>query len=488
MNKGCETMKPKAKNRVKVGKVSAISVFLLIIIVCGKTAVSSQSQATWNPKWTKHQTVMVQETAGLDRSKEPVEVEIKFWQPDKGDFKKIEADVKREIRVIHHAEDGKYTEIPSQVYGVGIDKWHKSKTESQAVMVRAQVVFQADVKAYKTEKYQIYYGNPEAGEPRYETPLKVKGTGVHYTIENSFYRIMTEKTSGQIEQIDFKFAGKPSLRFNPGTIHWNPGFVQIPDDFPSTMYTWLYAHNFKNPATEIELGPVFFSIKRSQLIPGQDIVFMEVYYRFYRDLPYFVMESRIEAKKDTRAFVIRNDEMGFRSEDFTHAGWRDKTPEMLKGDDGHIGTSKLFHELRECKTSYHTLAMTLPPNMAWISFVNLQRSFGVGSIRLDFCNENVLTGAPSPLYKSHTVISEHGGSLYWFRGLIYSKRRPENRSREEMDEFAFRIPRGTSYYEKNDYLLYEFDMEKKFSDIDHYYFRLREPLRVVLIRTEKDMF
>ena len=110
--------------------------------------------------------------------------------------------------------------------------------------------------------------------------------------------------------------------------------------------------------------------------------------------------------------------------------------------------------------------------MAWISLVNLQKDYAVGSIRLDFCNKNVVTDAPSQLYKSHTVISEHHGSLYWFRGLIYSKRRPETRSREEMNKFAFKIPRGTSYYEKNAYLLYEFDMKKKFSTIDHYYFRV----------------
>ena len=468
-------------------KVPTIALFMFILTLCWNTEVLSKSNATWNSKWKKQQTVMVQETAGLDRSGEPVEVEIKFWQPDTGDFKKIEADVKREIRVIHHSTDGKYREIPSQVYNVSIDKWHKK--DSPDVMVRAQIVFLADVLAYKIEKYVIYYGNSEAKEPYYKTPLKVTGSGVHYTINNSFYRIITEKKCGQIDQIDLKFASKPSLRFNSGTVHWNPGFVNIPDDFPATMYTWLYAHNFDNPATEVELGPVFFSIKRSQLIPGQDTVFMEVYYRFYTGLPYFIMESRIEAKKDTRAFVIRNDEMAFKSTDFTHAGWRDKTPQMLEKDDGHIGTTALFHELREAETSFHTLAMTLPPNMAWISLVNLQKGYAVGSIRLDFCNTNVLTDSPSPLYNSHTVISEHNGNLYWFRGLIYSKRRPENRSREEMNKFAFKIPRGTSYYEKNAYLLYEFDMEKKFSTIDHYYFRLREPLRVKLIRTGKmDMF
>jgi hypothetical protein len=72
--------------------------------------------------------------------------------------------------------------------------------------------------------------------------------------------------------------------------------------------------------------------------------------------------------------------------------------------------------------------------------------------------------------------------------LIYSKRRPEHRTRDEMNRFAFKIPRGTSYYEKNAYLVYEFDLGKKFSGIDQAYFMLREPLRVILIRTEQDMF
>lgn len=468
-------------------RLSVIILFVMILTLFWNMDLASKDKTTWNSHWKEHQTVMVQETAGLDRSGEPVEMEIKFWQPNRGDFKKIEADVKREIRVVHHSENGKFREIPSQVYDVSIDKWHKK--DSPEAMVRAKIVFLADVLAYKTEKYVIYYRNPEAEEPHYETPLRITGSGVLYTVDNSVYRIITEQKSGQIDQIDLKFASKPSLRFNSGPVHWNPGFVNIPDDFPSTMYTWLYAHDFKNPVTEVESGPIFFSIKRSQLIPGQDIVFMEVHYRFYAGLPFFIMESRIEAKKDTRSFIIRNDEMAFKSTDFTHAGWRDKTPQMLEKDDGHIGTTALFHELREAETSFHTLAMTLPPNIAWISFVNLQKGYAVGSIRLDFCNENVLDGSPSPLYNSHTVISEHHGNLYWFRGLIYSKRRPEHRTRKEMEEFAFKIPRGSSYYEKNAYLVYPFDMEKNFSAIDDCYFRLREPLKVRLIRTgEMDMF
>ena len=341
--------------------------------------------------WSGHKDVVVQERNGYQRIHEPVETEIQFAHPLSGGIETISAAVKREVRVVRLTGKDSGDEIPSQVYDVRPATPRGQNQES--VSVRARIVFMADAEAYGTNKYRVYYGNPAAKAPDYDTELKVSGSGVGYTIENEFYRIITEDQSGQIDQIDVKFATKPSLRFKYGTLHWNPDFIVVPEDHPATGYTWYYAHHFVKPEVMVESGPLFFDITRKQLIPGQDTVFMEVHYRFYTGLPYFISETRIEAMKDCRTFAVRNDELAFGRTDFTHAIWRNKTPDMLPGHEGEIGAINIFHEQR---AGGHVLGSVLPPNMAWISLCNPESGLGVGSIRLWWDNTNALTGEPSP--------------------------------------------------------------------------------------------
>jgi hypothetical protein len=304
---------------------------------------------------------------------------------------------------------------------------------------------------------------------------------VKYTIDNTAWRILTEEKSGQIDQIDLKFSSKASLRFKFGTLHWNPDFIVIPETFPRDPYVWYYAHHFENPPHETESGPIFFSIHRSQLIPGQDTAWMEVAYRFYSGLPYFLMTSRIEAKKDCRTFAIRNDELAFGRTDFTHAAWRDKTPDMLEHDMGEIGAAKIWGD-DTVRGLGHPLGSALPANMAWVSLFNTKNGDGVASIRLAFDNTNVLTGEPSPLYNSHTVISEHDEGFYWFRSLIYSPRGYSTMTWDEIDRNLIRVPKGSSYSEKNAYLLDRFTPETKFAPVDSVYLRLRYPLEVRVVK------
>ena len=113
---------------------------------------------------------------------------------------------------------------------------------------------------------------------------------------------------------------------------------------------------------------------------------------------------------------------------------------------------------------------------------NRDKGYGVGSIRLEWENVNVLTGEPSPLYNSHTVISEHDEGLYWFRSLIYSPRSSAGVSTDKLLNNLVDVPEGSSYYEKNAYMMYESDKEKTFAPIDDLYFKLRKPLSVVVIK------
>jgi len=458
------------------------SLTAVILLSFSGIASAVDDPAEWNKSWTKFQTVFVQETAGFDRVREPVEAEVRFFQPmAEKDLKGIDAAVRRGVRVIHKNERGAWEEVPCQAYDVRpYDRNRRSK--SPEIMVRVRIAFFADVPARMTGVYFIGFGNPDAPEPKYQSGLKVAGGGVAYTIENSFFTMITDKNSGQIDRMSLKFSGNPSFSFPAGNMHWNPDFMYTPEDFPTTWFKWFYAHNFENPPHEIISGPVFFSIKRSQLVPGQDIAWMEVYYRFYDNLPYFLMESRITTKKKCHTLAIRNDEIAFGTNDFTHAGWRNCTIDMLPGHIGEIGSVDIFNEAR---MGNHVLGSALPPNIPWISFCHAQKGYAAGSIRLGWDNTNVLTGAPSPLYNSHTVISEHNGGLYWFRSLVYSQRDDNNDLGWDADDWraaCHEIPEGSSYYEKNAYVFYEWTKEGKFKPIDDLWFKLRSPLNVTVGR------
>lgn len=441
--------------------------------------VDVANAADWSD-WQHKETVIVQETAGIDRSHEPVECEIQFRQPVRnGDPATVDDDIRRELRVLSLDAKGVAHEIPTQAFDIRHASPRRQNSSSEEapkeIFVRVKVAFFADIPAYASKEYQVLLDNSAVQTPDYATELSAEGEGVLFTVDNDYFKITTEGQSGQIDQIDLKFATKPAFRFKYGTLHWNPDFIVVPEDFPTTGYKWWYAHHFEKPETVSESGPVFFSLRRKQLIPGQDTAYMEVYYRFYAGLPYFIMESYIEAKKDTKTFAIRNDELAFGRTDFTHAGWRNKTPDMMDGHDGEIGSTGLYHDTR---IGGHVLGSALPPNMAWISLMHPENGYAVGSIRLDWRNVNALTGEPSPLYNSHTVLSEHDEGLYWFRSLIYSPRSSAGVSAETVREFLVDVPKGSSYYEKNAYLFYDFDLDKQFAPIDDLWRSLRAPLEI----------
>jgi len=69
------------------------------MVLFAVAAAAADSNVVWNPQWKQHQEIIVRETAGIGRTNEPIEVELKFSQPwrDAG----ITNAVKREQRVFH---------------------------------------------------------------------------------------------------------------------------------------------------------------------------------------------------------------------------------------------------------------------------------------------------------------------------------------------------------------------------------------------------
>lgn len=413
--------------------------------------------------------VRVSEGAGFSRAQEPVELEIELSTSDAAAINLVDF-ARSRVRVFDvRAEPAR--EIPSQVFDL--------RVPGDGSRIHVRVAFFADVEANSSARYRI--DRTGTSIPSYSTDLQVTGDGVGWTIDTQHLRVLTNSISGQIEQIDLKFATRPQFRFAPGVVHWNPDYMYVPLDYPVTDYSWRSARDIVDPDREIEHGPIFFSIRRKQIIPDQnENLGVEVYYRFYAGKPWYVMESTLEALKEFRTFGIRNDEHAFGVGDFTHAGWRTESTGLHPRQRGEVGSIPIYDHSR---LGRHLLGSSLSPNLPWVSYSDGERGYAAASLRLGWDNRNHLTGGPAPLVNSRTVLSDNEGAPYWFRSLVYTPRRandPEyfNLPQETINEMLQLIPRGSTYFERNVYFFYPFDWETNYTPPDELYLRLSQPLIV----------
>ena len=369
-------------------------------------AALPEAWGKWREGWQFFKRLDLKNTTPLARENEPIEVEVEFHAGQV-------SDLAREVRVAEVATpNGPIREVPSQVYGV--------VAEDAARCCR--LFFIAGLKPAEMKTYLIFYGNPAALEPSYETDLKVSGEEYALDVENRFYRIELAKSMGHLKSLAFKegsaaFVGSgPPVRGGhgvEGTVHHNPDW--------NGEYTGRYRMtNWESPPHyEVIRGPVCVRIKRwghpvLALGPGvgrEERVMATVTYTFYASVPYIVMESRLDVLEDVRFRDCRNDEWVGIGEFMPDMAWR--------VGDGEIGFGQM---------SWHG------QDPAWLTVYNKQTGDGFASIRLDYeCTH------PSWREPSDVVINDHWGGL-WVR---YPLRNAMMRA-------------GDFVHEKNAYLLHKY--------------------------------
>jgi hypothetical protein len=223
------------------------------------TVKSPPMKGYWNQDWKNYLTLSVAEENGYGRTNYPVHATVGilsqyFHTPDEIRVVKVE---KRGVEVF-------YTEIPSQVYditpwedqtllqseeidektGTRITRYHPTTTFS--------LCFLADLKSNEKASYLVFYNNPSAAPPVYETDLRISGDGLAKTIENSHFQVVLDEKSGMITEIVEKKTGlkmEHKLETN-GAIHWNPGTYSPP-------HAWSHASDWENPAFSEIAGPIF---------------------------------------------------------------------------------------------------------------------------------------------------------------------------------------------------------------------------------------
>ena len=277
----------------------------------GMVANLPASWKAWAKGWKYYKAVGIEESSGIPRTAEPVEVLLGFRSDQ------IHS-LAREIRVVE-VNNGLLKEVTSQVFGV-------MRRGSERL---CKVMFLADNNGNEKRQYLVFYGNPDAELPEYMTDLEVRGEGYDLEIENQYFIAYLSKQTGQLERMLIKrehgvelYAGGPAHAETP-CIDWSHDYVA--EDFFMKVRIQYWG---ECPDYEITRGPICTIVRRwgfphSALHPiyNPSRLNIDIEYRFYSGLPYFYKYGNMKAIKSFVATALRDDEWVFTGQPFTGSLW-----------------------------------------------------------------------------------------------------------------------------------------------------------------------
>jgi hypothetical protein len=404
------------------------------------SVTSPPMRGYWDQAWKNYLALSIAEENGYSRTRYPVHATVSVLSrylhtPD-------------EIRVVKVENKGievSYTEIPCQVYdvaswqdqtlllaeeideatGMPVTRYHPTTTFS--------LCFLADFRPKEKASYLVFYNNPSAPSPAYDTDLRIRGGGLGKIIENSYFRVDLDRKSGMIKEIIEKKTGlklEHKLETN-GAIHWNPGTYSPP-------HAWSHASDWDNPDfREIE-GPIFYSLRRAAPLPHLRDVLVSIDYTFYKDSPVILMESTMQIENDLFVKALRNGEVVFNKEIFDKAAYETMGGRVLMVDFAH---TRLHPE--------HVI--TLRPDTPWIAFFNQEKNIAFASLFLDVSTSNIYGGGAS--CQQPYIYIQHGPWYYLARAFVYSFG-SNNQSR------MLPVKKGSIYHERTAWIPFSFRKNK----------------------------
>ena len=362
----------------------------------------------WARGWTYCRSLHLDDTLGLDRPPEPVEllVAVPLEQA---------SSLAREIRIAR-VEEGLLQEIPCQVHGEV-----RRGTERLC-----RVLFLAGGRHHERQSFLIFHGNPDAELPVYPTDLKTQGEGFALDIENDHYRASLSRQMGQLERMTIKREHGLEL-FAGGEGHGEPPGIDWAHDYAASghfqkLRTTLWE---TCPDYEVVRGPVATLVRRwgfphSPVHPvfSPSRLHVDVEYRFYAGLPWFHKSGTMTAVRDFEAPALRDDEWVFSGQSFTEILWM--------GPDGKLKTGPVDPALRE---------------QLWaVGFANPQSHDSFAALFLEHVADGMPelkhTGSPTLFYRWHGHV--------WSRYPLPVKQ----------------VPAGAMLRQKNAYVALDFTEEK----------------------------
>jgi metal-sulfur cluster biosynthetic enzyme len=296
-----------------------------------KVETLPESWRQWVSGWAFYKTLVLNETSGLERMAEPVDILVEF------NASQVQ-DLCREVRVARlDADQGILHEVASQLY----EERRLGDTKS------CRLVFLADAAANSEVHYLIFFGNTQAEMPKYTTDLQTTGEGFGLDIANNYFTAFLSKQMGQLERLAYRRGygivpyGAPLDLVSSGEGHGEPPNLDWGHDYvASENFQKLRVTAWENcPNYEVVKGPLCVKVRRwgfprSGVHPlfTPSRLHMDLTYTFYAGLPYFLKETTMEAVKGFEANVLRDDEWLFWGMPFSDKVWLDSEGMLHDGE------------------------------------------------------------------------------------------------------------------------------------------------------------
>lgn len=366
------------------------------------------------------------------RSQEPIDLVLAFAA------NQVQS-LKREIRLAKLINNT-LSEVPSQVYEElrRGNEWY------------CHLTFLAESSHLEQQTYLIFYGNPDAELPDYESDMEVKGDGYALDIENVFFRVKLSRQTGQIESMFYKRLRGLEL-YSGGEGHGEPPGIDWSHDYVAQGHFQKFRTTLWDecPDYEIIRGPVCTIVRRwgfpySPLHPlfSPSRINMYVEYRFYSGLPYFIKSSKFTTLKELIIDNLRDDEWVLTGQAFTHSLWI--------GEDGKVHLGAV--DPKQKNNLWGVGLYDRENTDAFISLFLEHRAEGLASINH--------SGAPILNNKWH-------GQL-WSRHVLGTNTK---------------IPSGTTFHQKNAYLTIPFTEKHGPAIVEDLRTELLSPLKVSSLNT-----
>jgi hypothetical protein len=428
-------------------------------IISSKASVKApEGVAVYDPAWKSYKSIVLSETAGIDRTKEAVEVLLPFY-PDEM------TDLKRELRVVAvDPKDYSISEVPCQVFDIqkntekdDLSPVEEGQPQRQIPLwmptVTCKLAFLADVPAKSSKVFLVYYNNPKAMNKAWTTDLKVQGELPGLTVDNDYLNIIMHPNSGHIDEITLK--SNPS---NPlfhrmetnGAIHWNPGIYVPPR-------AWTHTADWKLEQNKYSIsGPVMATGEFWGNLRNMPEVDAAVRYTFFPGVPYFFSTTDMRINETVQTLALRNAEIVIKRELITHAAWYDIIRDKVMTYD-----VVNMPDLTDLK---------MEADVPWITFYNEQTGIGFAGINLEYSNASL--ESRTSLLNPYFYITA-GPWIYWTRALSLTFL---------ASNMQQTIPalKGSHFHEKWAYLTYEIDKNTPWKPVLEWTKRLTNPLRIKL--------